>query len=71
MKVWMTVRTFCAVFLVALGVGLMFVRSEDGRLMLGALFVAIGLTFMLRIALVLREGEAATGIEPASYSSLV
>jgi hypothetical protein len=55
MNIWLTVRTFIALFLVALGIGLMFVRSEDMRLMVGALFVAMGLTFMLRMALVLRQ----------------
>jgi hypothetical protein len=55
MNIWLTVRTFIALFLVALGIGFMFVRSEDMRLMVGALFVAMGLTFLLRMALVLRQ----------------
>jgi hypothetical protein len=55
MNIWLTVRTCIAVFLVLFGIGLMFVRSEDERLMLGALFAAIGLTFIFRMALVLRR----------------
>lgn len=49
------IRVFCAVFLVLLGIGLMFVRSEDARLMIGAALAAIGVTFLLRLALALRQ----------------
>lgn len=55
MNIWLTVRTFIAIFFVAFGIGLMVARSEDMRLMVGALLAAFGLTFMLRMALVLRE----------------
>ena len=55
MNIWLTVRTFIALFLIVLGIGLVFVRTEDMRIMLGAVFAAIGLTFLLRMALVLRR----------------
>jgi len=55
MNTWLTLRTFLALFLIAFGIGLMFVRSEDTRLMIGALFVAIGATFLLRLGLALRQ----------------
>jgi hypothetical protein len=55
MNIWLTIRSFIALFLIVLGIGLVFVRTEDMRIMVGAAFAAIGLTFMLRIALVLRQ----------------
>jgi hypothetical protein len=55
MSFWMTLRTGAAVFLALLGIGLMFVRSEDSRLVIGAFIAAIGLTFLLRVAIVLRR----------------
>ena len=55
MNIWLTVRLAIAIFLTALGIGLMFVRSEDVRIEVGALFVAIGGTFLLRFALALRD----------------
>ncbi len=55
MNIWLTVRTFIALFLIVFGVGLVFVRSEDSRILLGAVLAALGLTFMLRVALALRH----------------
>jgi cytochrome c biogenesis protein CcdA len=55
MNIWLTLRTFSALFLVTLGFGLVFGNSEQLRVMLGALLAAFGLTFMLRVALVLRQ----------------
>ncbi len=52
---WLTLRTFIALFLILFGVGLMFVHAEDNRILLGAVFAAIGLTFVLRMVLVLRQ----------------
>ena len=55
MNIWLTVRTFLALFLIIFGVGLAFVRTEDMRILVGAALAAIGLTFMVRIALVLQQ----------------
>jgi hypothetical protein len=55
MNPWLTTRMFIAVFLALFGIGLMFVRSEDGRVLGGAGIAAIGLTFLLRVALELRR----------------
>ncbi len=55
MNIWLTVRTFIALVLILLGIGLMFVRSEDSRMLLGAVLAGIGLTFVLRMALALRQ----------------
>jgi hypothetical protein len=49
-----TVRAFIAFFLAAFGIGFMFVRSEDSRILLGAFFTALGMTFLLRLALAVR-----------------
>jgi hypothetical protein len=55
MNAWMTLRTGAAVFVALVGIGLMFVRSEDTRLVIGAFLAAIGLTFLLRVAIALRR----------------
>lgn len=56
MNIWLTIRTFGAVFLLFLGIGLLFVRTEEGgRIFIGALLIAIGVTFLLRLALALRK----------------
>ena len=55
MSPWLTVRTFIAIFLTALGIGLMFVRTDDMRVFVGALFIAFGMTFLCRLALAARE----------------
>ncbi len=55
MSIWLTARTFIALFLILYGIGLIFVRSEYGLMMVGAVFAAIGLTFLFRMALVLRQ----------------
>ncbi len=55
MNTWLTIRMFTAVLLGALGLGLMFGRSEDNRVMLGALLFAVGLTFLLRMAIEFRQ----------------
>jgi hypothetical protein len=54
MNIWLTIRTFIALFLVVFGIGVMF-NSWTSRLATGALFAAFGLTFLVRVALVLRE----------------
>ncbi len=55
MNTWLTVRTFIAIFLGVFGLGLMFPRSDDMRLMLGALLFSLGAIFLLRMAIELRE----------------
>lgn len=55
MNTWLTIRTFIALFIAALGIGLMFVRLQDERLILGSLLFAIGVTFLLRMAIELRQ----------------
>jgi hypothetical protein len=55
MSLWLTVRAFIAIFLAAFGIGLMFVRTEDMRVFVGAALVALGLTFLLRLGLALRQ----------------
>ena len=42
MNSWLLLRTFIAVFLTAFGLGLIFVRSGDERLMIGAFLFVIG-----------------------------
>jgi hypothetical protein len=54
MSNWLTVRTFLAIFLAAFGFGFMFSEAHT-RLMFGAVFVALGLTFLCRLALAARE----------------
>jgi hypothetical protein len=51
MNIWLTVRTGIAFFLVAFGIALIFVHSQDERLMLGSVIFAVGATFLLRVAL--------------------
>jgi hypothetical protein len=55
MSLWLTVRAFIAIFLAAFGIGLMFVRTEDMRVFVGAALMALGLTFLLRLGLALRQ----------------
>ena len=55
MNTWLTIRTSIALFLVISGVGLAFSNASDGRVLIGSLFVTIGLTFFLRVALALGE----------------
>jgi hypothetical protein len=55
MSVWLTVRTFIAIFLTAIGIGLMFMRTEDMRILIGAVLIALGLTFLCKLALAARE----------------
>jgi hypothetical protein len=55
MSLWLTVRAFIAIFLTAFGIGLIFVPTEDMRVFAGAVLVALGLTFLLRLGLALRQ----------------
>ncbi len=55
MNTWLTIRTFVAIFLSTFGLGLMFIRSQDERLLLGSVIAAFGLTFLLRMALEVRR----------------
>jgi hypothetical protein len=52
MSTWLTVRTFIALFLAILGVGMMF--TADIRIFVGAMIAAIGLTFLVRLAIAFR-----------------
>jgi hypothetical protein len=54
MNLWLTVRTCIALFLTVFGIGFIFVATPTERLLIGSLITAIGLTFLLRMALVLR-----------------
>ena len=54
MNNWLTVRTFLAFFFAILGIGVTFVRSDDQRILLGAIIASIGLTFLLRLSIALR-----------------
>jgi hypothetical protein len=54
MNNWLAVRAFIAFYLAILGVGLMF-GQQDERLMVGALLVTIGVTFLLRMVVELRQ----------------
>lgn len=55
MNIWLAVRLAIAIFLTTFGIGLIFVRSEDERMMIGAFFVALGGTFLSYFALALRN----------------
>jgi hypothetical protein len=55
MNGWLQVRGFLALFVLIFGFGLMFGRSDDMRLLLGALFAAIGLAFLLRLVATVRR----------------
>ncbi len=52
MSAWLTVRTFAALFLVILGIGMMF--TADVRIFVGAALAAVGLTFLVRLAIAFR-----------------
>jgi hypothetical protein len=54
MNLWLTVRTCIALFLAVFGIGLIFAAAPTERLLIGSLIAAIGLSFLLRMALVLR-----------------
>jgi len=54
MNNWLAVRAFIAFYLAVLGVGLMF-GQQDQRLMVGALLVTIGVTFLVRMAIEFRQ----------------
>jgi hypothetical protein len=58
MDTWLKVRAFFALYVLVLGIGLMFGRW-DGSEAIGALLVSIGLTvllpFVLALALALRQ----------------
>jgi hypothetical protein len=53
MNAWLTVRTGIAFFLAAFGIALIFVHSQDERLMLGSMIFAFGATFLLKVVLVI------------------
>jgi hypothetical protein len=52
---WLHLRTFLAIFLAVLGIGLMFGRSSDPGLLPGAFFVALGVHYLLVLSLALRR----------------
>ncbi len=52
MSAWLTVRTFAALFLVILGIGMMF--TADVRIFVGAVLAALGLTFLVRLIMAFR-----------------
>jgi len=53
---FLTLRMFCAAFLSLFGLGLIFVRAADMQLLIGALVAAVGITFFIQVALVVRRG---------------
>jgi hypothetical protein len=55
MDTWLTVRAFLALYVLICGIGLMFGQSDGGRVIIGALFVSVGLTFLLRLWMALRQ----------------
>ncbi len=55
MNPYLTLRTFIAVFLTLFGIGLIFVPPQDERMMIGAAIAAIGITFLLRMRIELRQ----------------
>jgi hypothetical protein len=55
MNTWLTVRAFLALYVLICGIGLMFGQSDGGRVVIGALFVSVGLTFLLRLWVTLRQ----------------
>jgi hypothetical protein len=50
-----SISLFAANYLVLFGLGLMFIRTEDERIMLGAGFAAVGLTWLVYLADALRK----------------
>ncbi len=52
MSTWLTVRTFIALFLALLGIGMMF--TPDIRIFVGAALAAIGFTFLVRLMVAFR-----------------
>lgn len=56
MNKFLTLRMFCAAFLSLFGLGLIFVRAADMQLLIGALVAAVGITFFIQVALVVRRG---------------
>ena len=56
MNTWLHIRTFIAFFLTTLGIALIIAPAgSDGRLFIGSLFVALGLTFLLSFLVSLRR----------------
>ena len=47
MNPFLSVKTFFVIWLVALGLGFMFVHTEENRMIFGATLVALGLTFLV------------------------
>lgn len=56
MPVWITIRTYIAIFCVLFGIGLMFAPDEQ-RAMLGASVAALGFTFLWRLWIAIRTGQ--------------
>lgn len=55
MNVWITIRTFIAIFFVLFGVAYI-LGADQGRALIGGLFAALGLTFLGRLWLAIRTG---------------
>ncbi len=53
MSMWLTVRTFAALFLVVCGIGMVFVPMNPA-MVIGALLAATGLTYLIRLLIALR-----------------
>ena len=51
----LTVRTFGAVFLALFGIGVMFVRTDQGQILVGSLIAAVGITFLMRLGIAFRK----------------
>jgi hypothetical protein len=60
MNMWLTVRTFCALFLLTFGIGLIFGGAEHLSVTAGAFLAALGMTFLMRMAIALRGGTGET-----------
>jgi hypothetical protein len=56
MDLWLTIRSFIAIFFVLLGVAVM-AGVPDQRGMVGAFLAALGLTFFWRLWVAMRTGR--------------
>jgi len=56
MDVWLTIRSFLAIFFLLYGICIM-VGVSDARGMLGAFLAALGLTFFWRLWVATRTGK--------------
>lgn len=55
MPLWMTIRTFIAIFFTLFGLRLL-ISADQLQSMVGALLAALGITFLWRLWLAIRAG---------------